>query len=78
MEKNYTPNLLELKKEFDFLHQKIGELEWKIATIYYGRCAVLSSEIDTLYVQLDNYRENMGIVIEKVKEEVSRTNKLKK
>lgn len=77
MDKKLTPELKKLKEEFDFLHKKIGELEWKIAIIFYGRRAVLGNEIDVLYEQLDNYRENMGILIEQIKEETTKANKLK-
>ncbi|KQU24979.1 hypothetical protein J7E55_26610 [Bacillus sp. ISL-53] len=56
MEKKLTPELKKYKEEFDFLHKKIGELEWEIATIHYGRKAVASSEYETLEAQLDNYR----------------------
>lgn len=77
MDKKLTPELKKLKEEFDFLHKKIGELEWKIATIFYGRKAVLGNEIDVLYEQLDNYRENMGILIEQIKEETTKANNQK-
>lgn len=33
------------------------------------------NEIDVLYEQLDNYRENMGILIEQIKEETTKANK---
>lgn len=36
MDKKLTPELKALKEEFDFLHKKIGDLEWEIATIFYG------------------------------------------
>lgn len=77
MDKQFSSELKRLKEEFDFLHKKIGELEWEIATVFYGRKAVFESEIDVLYEQLDNYRKNMGILIEKIKEETTKANKLK-
>ncbi|WP_411167440.1 hypothetical protein ACH36K_09745 [Clostridium sp. MB05] len=43
MEKKLTLELKLYKEEFDFLHKKIGELEWEIATIFYGRKAVTRS-----------------------------------
>lgn len=49
MDKKLTPELKKLKGEFDFPHKKIGELEWKITTIFYGRKAVFGNEIDVLY-----------------------------
>lgn len=77
MDKKLTPELKKLKEEFDFLHNKIGELEWEIATIFYGRKAILQSETEILYEQLDNYRDNMGILLEKVKKEVREANESK-
>lgn len=63
-----------LKAEFDFLHKKIGELEWELATIHLNRLGVPLAEIETIREQLENYRDNMEILIEKVHEEVSRSN----
>lgn len=77
MDKKLTPKLKELKGEFDFLHKKIGDLEWELATIFYGRKAVRNSEREELYAQLENYRENISILIEKIKEEVTRENQSK-
>ncbi|MBG9449570.1 hypothetical protein ABE67_09650 [Cytobacillus firmus] len=77
MEKKLTPELKKYKEEFDFLHKKIGELEWEIATIYYGRKVVASSEYETLEAQLENYRDNIGMLVEKIRDEVRATNKSK-
>ena len=74
MEKSLTPKLKSLKEEFDFLHKKIGELEWELATVFYGRKAVTSTELETVEAQLDNYRDNMGILIGKIKAAVSEAN----
>lgn len=52
MEKKLTAELKALKEELDFIHKKIGELEWERATIYYGRRGVLSSEFDKIDAQL--------------------------
>lgn len=41
MAKSVPPELREYKEEFDFLHKKIGELEWELATIFYGRKAII-------------------------------------
>lgn len=62
------------KEEFDFNHKKIGELEWELATIFLGRKAVPKSEIDMIESQLENYRSNAGIVLEKVRKEISNIN----
>ena len=75
MEKKLTPELKTLKDEFDFIHKKIGELEWKRATIYYGKKAVLSSEYDKIDTQLKNYRENICILINEIENTVRNTNK---
>lgn len=77
MEKKLTPELKKYKEEFDFLHKKIGELEWEIATISYGRKAYLRSEFEALEDRLENYRHNIGILIEKIREEVASANKSK-
>ncbi|CDX00832.1 Hypothetical protein DPCES_0945 [Desulfitobacterium hafniense] len=77
MKKNLTPELKLSKEEFDFLHKKIGELEWEIATIFYGRKAVIRSEIETLEDRLENYRANMGMLLEKIRNEVTEANKSK-
>lgn len=76
-DKKLTTELKAQKEEFDFLHKKIGDLEWEIATIFYGKKAIFSDEIEVLYEQLDNYRSNMEILIEKIKNEVTAANKLK-
>ena len=72
--KSLPPELKSYKEEFDFIHKKIGDLEWEHATIYLGRKAVLQGEIDSIEVQLENYRENMSILVEKVRDEVHRIN----
>lgn len=75
MEKKLNPKLKLYKEEFDFIHKKIGELEWEIATIFYGRKAVFESEIEDLEERLDNYRYNIGLLVKKIKEEVREYNK---
>ncbi len=77
MAKNLTPELKSYKEEFDFLHKKIGELEWEIATIHYGRKAVLRSEIEMLEDQIESYRANIGILVERIRNEVTKANKSK-
>ena len=74
MAKSVPPELREYKEEFDFLHKKIGELEWELATIFYGRKAIIGTEAEMLEDQLENYRENyrenISILLEKVKREI--------
>ena len=77
LEKKLTPKLKSYKDEFDFLHKKIGELEWEIATISYGRKAVPKLELDTLFERLDNYTHNIKMLVQSIKEEVAATNKSK-
>lgn len=77
MEKKLTPKLKLYKEEFDFLHKQIGELEWELATIYYGRKAVASSEFETLEDRLANYRANIEMLVETIRNEVSVANKSK-
>lgn len=68
--KNLPPELKSYKEEFDFLHKKIGDLEWELATIYLGRKGVLQSEMDRIEEQLENYRSNICILIEKVHDDI--------
>lgn len=72
--KNLLPELKSYKEEFDFLHKMIGDLEWELATIYLGKKAVLRSDIDKIEEQLANYRANIGILVSKVRDEVSKIN----
>ncbi len=72
--KNLTPELRTYKEEFDFIHKKIGELEWELATMYLGKKAVKRSDVEMIEDQLENYRSNIGILVAKVREEVSRVN----
>lgn len=75
--KNLPPELKSYKEEFDFLHKKIGDLEWELATIYLGRKGVLQSEMDRIEEQLENYRSNICILIERVHDEVRKINRTK-
>lgn len=77
MAKNLSPELKSYKEEFDFLHKKIGELEWELVTIYYGRKAVLRSEIEMLEDQIESYRGNIGILVERIRNEVTKANRSK-
>lgn len=75
--KNLPPELKSYKEEFDFLHKKIGDLEWELATIYLGRKGVLQNEMDRIEEQLENYRSNICILIGKVHDEVRKINRTK-
>lgn len=72
--KSVPPELKSYKEEFDSIHKKIGDLEWELATIYLGRKAILGSDIEKIEAQLENYRENISILIENVRDEVQRIN----
>ena len=74
MEKKLTPELKKLKEEFDFLHKKIGDLEWELATIYYGKKAIFRSESEDLEDRIDNYRANMALLIERIRQAVREAN----
>ena len=76
MEKKLTAELKALKEEFDFIHKKIGDLEWERAIRLYGKKAVLGSDIDKIDMQIENYRDNMVILIEKIEKAVSEANKI--
>lgn len=77
MEKNLTEELKKYKEEFDFLHKKIGELEWELTTIFYGRKAVRNSEIELIEDQLENYKISIGILEEKIRNYIRDTRESK-
>lgn len=74
MEKGLTPELKKLKEELDFLHKKLADLDWEIATMYYGEKTILGSEADALYERRENYVANIELVIEQIKQAVTKTN----
>lgn len=78
MEKRLTAELKSLKEEFDFIHKKIGDLEWKRAIRFYGKKAVLSSDVDKIDMQIENYRDNMIILIGKIEDAVPEANKIER
>ena len=49
-------------------------MEWERATIYLGKKAIMRSDIEMIDEQIENYRENISILIEKVRNEVQRIN----
>ena len=72
--KSMPPELKSYKEEFDFIYKKNGDLEWERATIYLGKKAIMRSDIEMIDEQIENYRENISILIEKVRNEVQRIN----
>ena len=68
------PELKSYKEEFDLIYKKIGDLEWERATISLGKKAIMRSDIEMIDEQIENYRENISILIEKVRNEVQRIN----
>lgn len=77
MAKNLTPELKSYKEEFDFIHKKLGELQWELITIYYGRKAVHRDEFDIIEDQIASYRDSIEILIERTKNEVAKANRSK-
>lgn len=67
-----------LKEEFDFLYKRVRELEWEKSVLYKDRFGGPLPEIEKINIQLDNYIENIEIVIENVKEYLEKCRKLKK
>ena len=77
MEKKLTPELKSYKEEFDFLHKKIGELEWELATIYYGSKGVKRVETELLVDRIENYRYSIEMLVDKIRNEVREANQSK-
>lgn len=75
MSKEISSEMKKFKEEFDFIHKKIGKLEWERATIFLGRKGVAQREFDLIDEQIDNYRNNMLILIEKIKEYINNNKK---
>ena len=65
-----------LKEEFDFLYKRVAELEWEKSVLYKDRFGGLLSEIEKINIQLENYKENIGIVIERAEEYLRTNNRL--
>ena len=78
MEKRLTAELKSLKEEFDFINKKIGDFDWERAIRFYGKKAVLSSDFDKIDMQIENYRDNMIILIGKIEDAVSEANKIER
>ena len=72
--KSMPPELKSYKEAFDFSYKKIGDWEWERATIYLGKKPIMRSDIEMIDEQIENYRENISILIEKVRNEVQRIN----
>lgn len=74
MGKKLTSELKGYKEKFDYLNKEIGELQWEIATIYYGKKAIHRQEREDLEEMLENYKVNMEILLEQIKNEVRKAN----
>ncbi|MCM1143747.1 MAG: hypothetical protein NC318_08600 [Blautia sp.] len=70
MAKSVPLELREYKEGFDFLHKKIREVEWELAAFFHGRKAIIGTEVEMLEDQLENYRENISILLEKIKSKI--------
>ncbi|WP_349818041.1 MULTISPECIES: hypothetical protein [Clostridium] len=77
MDKKLTPELKKCKEEFDYLHKKIGELEWERAIMYYDRKGVFRFEIEELEDRIKNYKDNMELLLNKVSDEIRESKKNK-
>lgn len=75
MNKQLTPELKSLKQDFDFVHKKIGELQWKIAIMHYGKVAVPLNISEPLYKELEHWIKHMDLLINNIKMEVIEINK---
>ena len=53
-------------------------MEWERAIRFYGKKAVLSSDVDKIDMQIENYRDNMIILIGKIEDAVSEANKIER
>lgn len=69
--------LRKFKEEFDFVHKKIGELEWKKAILYKDGIGVRASEMERIDMQLEIYTANRAIIIENVKDYIRNSKKIK-
>ena len=75
MNKQLTPELKSLKQDFDFIHKKIGEAQWKIAIMYYGRIAVPIKESELLRDDFEHWMNHMKTVLKEIDMEVTAINK---
>lgn len=78
MSSKLTPELIKYKEEFDYLNEKIGELVWERATIFYGKIAVAQSDLVALSEQIENYSANFEILLSKIEKEVTTANRANK
>ena len=65
-----------IKEEFDFLCKRVAELEWEKSVLYKDRYGSPLPEIEKINIQLENYKENIGIVIERAEEYLRTNNRL--
>lgn len=77
-EKYMNQDLKILKEEFDFLYKRIGELEWEKAISYKDRYGNSLEEIEKINKQLENYKENIEIIIERAEKYLRENDRLKK
>ena len=75
MNKQLTPELKSLKQDFDFIHKKVGELQWKIAIMHYGRIAVPIQEKELLHDELEHWINDMRVLLKAINAEVVAINK---
>ena len=70
MVRNIPQELKKHKEEFDFLHNRIGELVWDIATVRFGKRGIIS-EREMLESRLESYQESMRLLMEQLDVDIS-------
>ena len=73
--KDITTEIKEYKEQYDFLCNRVRDLEWELATIHLDNKIVTRNKIDMLQTEIDNYRENIGILFNKVEYAIQKNNK---
>lgn len=67
----------EYKEKYDFLCDTVRDLEWELVTIHLDNNIVTSNKIDMLQREINNYRENIGILLNKVEFAIQKNNRNK-
>ena len=75
--KDITTEIKEYKEKYDFLCNTVRDLEWELVTIRLNKKIVTKNEMDMLQTEIDNYRENIGILLNKVEFAIQKNNRNK-
>lgn len=73
--KDITAELKDYKVRYDFLCDTVRDLEWELVTIRLDNKIVTKNKIDMLETEINNYRENIGILLNKVEFTIQRNNR---